>query len=106
MPGRKKVSHETPIDGRYLALSGRKVNLPGTSLVSEVEDKRKKMKWIPIVLTILSGFTVAAFSGISARQGGSMMNGGWWWGMNSVWLIMAISVILVVYGVFSIMKRR
>jgi hypothetical protein len=103
---RKKFSHETPIDGRYLALSGRSVNLPGTSLVSEVEDRRKKMKWISIVLTILAGFTVAAFSGISARQGGGMMNGGWWWGMNSVWLFMAISVILVVYGVFSILKHR
>ena len=104
MWARKKVSHETPIDGRYLALAGRRVNLPGTSLGSEVEDRRKKMKRISIVLTILSGFSVAAFSGISARQGGGMMNGGWWWGMNSVWLFMAISVILVVYGVFSIMK--
>ena len=105
MWGRKKVCNETPIDGRYLALAGRRVNLRGTSLVSEGEDRGKKMQKVLIVSTILSVFSVAAFSGMSARQGGGMMNGGWWWGMNSVWLFMAISVILVVYGVFSIMKR-
>lgn len=101
---RKKVSHGTPIDGRYLALAGRRVNLRGTSLVSD-EVKRKKMKRAMIVLTVLSVFAVSAFTGMSARQGGGMMSGGWWWGMNSVWLFMAVSVILVVYGVFSIMKR-
>lgn len=102
---RKKVSQGTPIDGRYLALAGRRVNLRGTSLVSDEEDKRKKMKRAMIVLTVLSVFAVSAFTGMSARQGGGMMSGGWWWGMNSVWLFMAVSVILVVYGVFSIMKR-
>ncbi|HSQ16011.1 MAG TPA: hypothetical protein VLQ94_06875, partial [Candidatus Binatia bacterium] len=102
---RKKISHGTPIDGRYLALAGRRVNLRGTSLVSDEEDKRKKMKRAMIVLTVLSVFAVSAFTGMSARQGGGMMSGGWWWGMNSVWLFMAVSVILVVYGVFSIMKR-
>lgn len=102
---RKKVCHRTQIDGRYLALAGRRVNLRGTSLVSDEEDKRKKMKRAMIVLTVLSVFAVSAFTGMSARQGGGMMSGGWWWGMNSVWLFMAVSVILVVYGVFSIMKR-
>ena len=105
MWGRKKVCNETPIDGRYLALAGRKVNLRGISLVSDEEEKRKKTKRGMIVLTILLVFTASAFTEMSARQGGGMMNGGWWWGMNSVWLFMAVSVILVVYGVFSIMKR-
>ena len=102
---RKKVRHGTPIDGRYLALAGRRVNLRGTSLGSDEEDKRKKMKRAMIVLTVLSVFAVSAFTGMSARQGGGMMSGGWWWGMNSVWLFMAVSMILVVYGVFSILKR-
>lgn len=105
MRGRKKVRHGTPIDGLYLALGGRKVNLRGTSLVSEEEDGGRKLKRVLISLTILSVFTVAAFSGMSTLQGGGMMNGGGWWGMNSIWLFMAISVILVVSGVFSIMKR-
>jgi uncharacterized membrane protein len=81
------------------------VNLRGTSLGSDEEDNRKKMKSGRIVLTVLSVFAVSVFTGMSARQGGGMMSGGWWWGMNSVWLLMAVSVILVVYGVFSIMKR-
>jgi hypothetical protein len=105
MRGRKKIRHGTPIDGLYLALGGRKVNLRGTSLVSEGEDRGRIMKKVWIGLTILSVFTAAVFSGMSTRQGGGMMNGGWWWGMNSMWLFMAVSVILVVYGVFSIMKR-
>jgi hypothetical protein len=105
MWGRKKIRQGTPIDGRYLALGGRKLNLRGTSLVSEVEDGRKKLKRALVVLTILSVFSAAAFSEMGARQGGGMMRGGWWWGMNSVWLFMAVSVILVVYGVFSILKR-
>ena len=105
MRDRKKVSHGTPIDGRYLALAGRRVNLRATSLVSGEEDKRKTMKRAMIVLTILFVFAVSAFAEMSARQGGSMMSGGWWWGMNSMWLLLAISVILVVYGVFSIRKR-
>jgi len=103
--GRKKVHHETPIDGRFLALAGRRVNLRGTSLVSDEEEKKKGTKRAMIVLTVLSVFAVSVFAGMSARQGGGMMSGGWWWGMNSVWLLMAVSVILVVYGVFSIMKR-
>ena len=81
------------------------MNLRGTSLVSEGEDRKKMMKRVMIALTILSVFTISAFSEMSTRQGGGMMNGGWWWGMNSIWLFMTISVILVVYGVFSIMKR-
>ena len=101
----KKVSHETPIDGRYLALAGRRVNLRGTSLVSDEENNRKKMKRARIVLMVLSVLAVSVFTGMSAHQGGGMMSGGGWWGMNSVWLLMAVSVILVVYGVFSIMKR-
>ena len=63
------------------------------------------MKKAMIVLTILLVFTVSAFAEMGALQGGGMISGGWWWGRNSVWLFMAISVILVVYGVFSIMKR-
>lgn len=106
MWNRKKVRHETPIDGRYLALAGKMMNLRGTSLVSDEEEKRKRTKRAMIVLTILCVFAVSAFAGMSARQGGGMMNGGLWWGMNSVWLFMAVSVILVVYGVFSIMKRK
>ncbi|MGZ9138073.1 MAG: hypothetical protein ACXW4K_11550 [Candidatus Deferrimicrobiaceae bacterium] len=105
MWGRKNVCHGTPIDGLYLALAGRRVNLRGTSFVSDEEEKRKKMKKVMIALTILLVFTVSAFAEMSAIQGGGMMNGGWWWGRNSVWLFMVISVILVVYGVFSIMKR-
>jgi hypothetical protein len=100
------VRHGTPIDGLYLALGGRKVNLRGTSLVSEGEDRGRNLKRVVIGLTILSVFTAVAFSGMSTRQGGGMMKGGLWWGMNSVWFFMAISVILVVYGVFSIMKRE
>ena len=103
--GRKKVRHGTPIDGLYLALGGRKLNLRGTSLVSEGEDRGRNLKRVWIGLTILSVFAAAAFSGRSTPQGGGMMSGGWWWGMNSMWLFMAISVILVVYGVFLILKR-
>jgi hypothetical protein len=103
---RKKVRHGTPIDGRYLALAGRRVNPRGTSLVSGEEDQRKKMKRVTIVLTILFAFAVSAFAGMGARQGGGMMISGKWWGMNSVWFFMVISVVFVVYGVFSIMKRE
>ena len=104
MRGRKRIRHGTPIDGLYLALGGRKVNLRGTSLVPEGEDRGRNLKRILIGSTILSVFTAVAFSGMSTGQGGGMMKGGWWWGMDSIWLFMAISVILVVYGVFSIMK--
>lgn len=99
------VRQGAPIVGLYLALGGRKVNLRGTSLVTEGEDRGRNLKRVRIGLTILSVFAAAAFSGMSTRQGGGLMNGSGWWGMNSTWLFMAISVILVVYGVFSIMKR-
>jgi hypothetical protein len=106
MRGRKKVCHGTPIDGRYLALAGKMMNLRGTSLVSNEEEKRKKMKRLIIVLTILFAFAVSAFAGMGARQGGGMMISGKWWGMNSIWFFMVISVVFVVYGIFSIMKRE
>jgi preprotein translocase subunit SecY len=103
---RKKVSHGTPIDGRYLALAGKMMNLRGTSLVSDEEAKRRKMKRVTIVLTILFAFAVSAFAGMGARQGGGLMISDKWWGMNSVWFFMVISVVFVVYGVFSILKRE
>jgi len=106
MRGRKKIRQGTPIDGRYLALGGREVNFRGTSLFSEQEERRKKMKRVMIVLTVLFVFSISAFAEMSTRQGGGMMNGGWWWGMNSRWVFMVIIAILIVSGIFLIIKRR
>jgi hypothetical protein len=83
MWGRKKVRQGTSIDGRYLALGGREVNLRGTSLLSEGEERRKKMKRVMIVLTILFVFSVSAFAWMGSRQSGGKRSGGVWWGMYS-----------------------
>jgi len=63
------------------------------------------MKRVMIVLTILFAFNISAFAEMSNRQGGGMMNGGWWWGINSVWYFMIIIAILIITGVFLIIKR-
>jgi len=63
------------------------------------------MKRAMMVLSVLFAFTVSAFAGMSNRQGGGMMNGGWWWGMNSGWYFMIIIAVLIIFGVFLIMKR-
>ncbi|HEX2719750.1 MAG TPA: hypothetical protein VHM71_02260 [Candidatus Deferrimicrobium sp.] len=63
------------------------------------------MKRVMIVLTILFAFPVSAFAEMSNRQGGGMMRGGWWWGMNSGWYFMILIAILVIFGIFMIMKR-
>lgn len=106
MCGRKKFRHGTPIDGRYLALGGRKVNIRGPLLVSEEEEKRRKMKGAMIAFTILFAFAVSAIAGMGTGQSGGMMRGGWWWGVNSAWYYWTIITILIVFGIFSILKRR
>jgi hypothetical protein len=105
MWARKKIFQGTPIDGRYLALGGREVNYRGTSLVTEEEERRKKMRRVMIVLTVLFVSTISAFAEMSAGRGGGMMGGGWWWGMHSGWFFMIISAILIILGIFLIMKR-
>jgi hypothetical protein len=102
---RRRSFQGTPINGRYLALGGREVNFRGTSFYSEQKERRKKMKRVMIVLTVLSVFTVSALAEMSTRQGGGMMGNGWWWGMNSAWFLMIIIAILIIFGIFSIMKR-
>jgi hypothetical protein len=106
MWGRKKICQGTPIDGLYLALGGRKMNFRETFLFSEQEERRKKMKRGMIVLTVLFVFSVSAFAQMSTGQGGGMMGGGWGWGMNSGWFFMIIIAILVILGIFYMMKRR
>jgi hypothetical protein len=106
MWARKKIFQGTPIDGRYLALGGREVNFRETSLVSEEEERRKKMKRVMSVLTLLFVFSISAIAEMSTRQGNGMMSGGWWWGMNSGWVFMIISAILIILGIFLIMKRE
>jgi uncharacterized membrane protein len=69
-------------------------------------ERRKKIYRVLFVLMILLAFADSAFAEMSNRQGGGMMNGGWWWGMNSGWYFMIISAILIVFGIFLIMKRR
>jgi hypothetical protein len=104
---RRRNFQGTPIDGRYLALGEREVNFRGTSFFFEQNERRRKMKRGLIVLTVsvLSVFTVSALAEMNARQGGGMMGSGWWWGMNSAWFFMIISAILIIFGIFSIMKR-
>jgi hypothetical protein len=64
------------------------------------------MKRVMIVLSILFAFNISAFAEMSSRQGGGMMNGGWWWGVNSAWYFMIIIAVLIVTGIFLIMKRE
>jgi uncharacterized ion transporter superfamily protein YfcC len=84
----------------------RRVNFRGTSLFSQQGERRKKMKRLMIVLSVLFVFSISAFAEMSTRQGGGMMRGGWWWGMYSGWFFMIIIAILIIGGIFLIMKRR
>lgn len=106
MWNRKKIRHETPIDGRFLALGGRGVNSRGSLLFSEQADRRKKMKRGMTVLAVLFVFSISAFAEMSNRQGGGMINGGWWWGMNTVWYSMVVIAVLIIAGIYLIMKRE
>jgi hypothetical protein len=64
------------------------------------------MKRGMMVLAVLFVFCISAFAEMSTRQGGGMMHGGWWMGMNSGWFFMIIIAILIILGIFLIMKRR
>jgi hypothetical protein len=64
------------------------------------------MNRVLIVLTILFALNISAFAEMGNRQGGGIMAGGWWWGANSVWYFMAIIAILIITGIFLIMKRE
>jgi len=64
------------------------------------------MKRLTIVLTVLFGFSIAAFAQMSTGQGGGMMGGGWGWRMNSGWGFMIIIAILVIFGIAYLMKRK
>jgi hypothetical protein len=103
---RKKACQGTPVDGRYLALAGGKVNFRGTSLFSVREERRKKMKRVMIVLTVLFGLSISAFAQMGTGQGGRMMGGGWGWGMNPGWFLPVIIAILLVIGIVYMMKRK
>jgi uncharacterized ion transporter superfamily protein YfcC len=64
-----------------------------------------KMKRVMIALAILFAFNVSAVAEMSRRQDGGMMNGGWWWGINSAWYFTIGIAILIVTGIFLILKR-
>ena len=64
------------------------------------------MKRLMIVLTVLSVFSIPALAQMGSGQGGGMMDGGWGWGMNSGWFLMIIIVILVIFCVAFMMKRK
>jgi len=68
--------------------------------------RRKKMKRLMVVLTVLFVFSNAAFGQMGAGQGGGMMDHGWGWGMGYGWGFGTIIVILVVVGVVYMMKRK
>jgi hypothetical protein len=72
----------------------------------KVRKRGKPMNRVLVVLMILFAFNLSAFAEMSPRQGGGMMTGGWWWGTNSVWYFMAIIAILLITGIFLIMKRE
>ena len=59
-----------------------------------------------IVLTVLFVFSTAAFAQMGTGQGGGMMNGGSGWGMNSGWYFGVIIVLLVIFGIVFMMKRK
>ena len=64
------------------------------------------LKRVMTVLTILFAVPGSSFAEMSDRQGGGMANGGWWWGINSPWYLMILIVVLVITGIFLIMKRE
>ena len=74
--------------------------------MSVQEERRKKMKRVMMVLSVLFIFHISAFAEMSARQGGGMMRGGWWWGMYSGGFIVIIIASLIIGGIYLIMKRR
>jgi len=51
-------------------------------------------------------FNISAFAEMSTRQGGGMMRGGWWWGMHSGLYFSILIAILIIGGIFLILKRR
>ena len=70
---------------------------------------------LAIVLTSLFVFRISVFAQMSDGHsggmmgndhGGGMMNSGWGWGMNSGWLLLIVIVILVIFGVVYMMKRK
>jgi len=63
------------------------------------------MKKGMIFLLLLSVFSISAFAEMGSRQGGGMMDGGWWWGMTSGYYIVTIGAVLIILGIFLIMKR-
>ena len=64
------------------------------------------MKGLMIVLSVLFMFNISAFAEMSTRQGGGMMRGGWWWGMHSGLYFSILIAILIIGGIFLILKRR
>jgi hypothetical protein len=79
-----------------------------SSVQMNFQERRKKMKKLMIVLTVLFVFSISAFAQMSTGQGGGMMGGGWgWgWGMNSGWLFVVIIAFLVILGIVYMMKRK
>jgi len=64
------------------------------------------MKKLMTVLTVLIVFSRSAFAQMGSGQGGGMMNGNWGWGMGYGGVFGIIIVILVIFGVGYMMKRK
>ena len=80
-----------------------------------MRKRRKEMKRLMIVLTVLFVFSISAFAETGTGQGGNMMGNGqgggmmggaWGWGMNSGWFFMFIIAVLVFLGIVYIIKRK
>ncbi len=88
---------------------GQKVTLLKTGFILENRNlyRRKKMKRLMTVLTVLFVFSISAFAQMNTGQGGQMMDGGWGigYGMNSGWIFLIILAILAVV-VIAYMKKR
>jgi len=68
--------------------------------------RRKNMKRLMVVLTVLFVFTTTAFAQMGTGQSGGMTGHGWGWGMGYGWGFGTLVVILVVVGVVYMMKRK
>ena len=64
------------------------------------------MKGLMLALSVLFVFNISAFAEMSTRQDGGMMRVGWWWGMHSGWYFSILVAILIIGGIFMILKRR
>jgi len=75
--------------------------------------RRKKMKRLMIVLTVLFAFSTSAVAQMGNNQGNNMMGGDSWgsrWGMGYGfgfgWILLIIVAILVIFGIVYMIKRK